>query len=42
LEHEVLKNHPSPAAIRAQLQKHVENARVTQLTYYWIAEYWKR
>jgi demethylmenaquinone methyltransferase/2-methoxy-6-polyprenyl-1,4-benzoquinol methylase len=41
-EHEVLKNHLSPAVIRAQLQTHVENVRVTQLTYYWIAEYWRR
>jgi SAM-dependent methyltransferase len=40
-KHEVLKNFPSPEDIRVRLRE-LSLLRVTQLQYYWIAEYTKR
>jgi len=41
-QHEVLKNFPSVADIHCHLEGHASDVRVTQLTYYWMAEYRKK
>ncbi len=38
-EHEVLKNFPTAADLRGHLAAVADNVQVTQLTYYWFAEY---
>ena len=40
--HEVLKNFPAPEALRANLALHADGMQITQLQYYWLAQYRKK
>ena len=41
-EHEVLKNFPSAEDLRNRLEPYARDVQVTQLSYYWIAQYKKK